>query len=195
MFKFDSSDSTQRPKLPDSIKIDDITSGKIDPQLIYNEIERLKAEINILRNDMSMFLQALATIPESNSPQEYYRTTMSRLEVVQRSIQEYCERYNKLLPIINLAQIKLGHEVEAPPVKKAKVESSNNQAQVNSKVGSRSSSTLEIGGGGGGGPGVNQATSGNGNQNGSRNTKKPIKRGNQTNKITDGSSSTQPIVI
>ncbi|KAI5958656.1 hypothetical protein KGF57_002501 [Candida theae] len=140
MFKFGSLDDTQRPKLPESIKIDDITSGRIDPQLIYNEIERLKAEINILRHDMSQFLSALATIPESNSPLDYYRTTMTKLETVQQSIQEYCERYNKLLPIINLAQIKLGHEVEAPPVKRAKVD---NKPSQNSKV----TSTPEINGG------------------------------------------------
>lgn len=30
-------------KLPDILKIDEITSGKVDPQLIYDEIERLKA--------------------------------------------------------------------------------------------------------------------------------------------------------
>lgn len=191
MFKFDSINDSLRPKLPELIKIDDITSGKIDPQLIYNEIERLKAEINILRNEMSMFLQALATVPESNSPQEYYRTTMSRLEIVQQSIQEYCERYNKLLPIINLAQIKLGHEVEAPPVNKAKP----NQPQQNNKVktGSKTPSSTE--------PGVqgqsanlNQSSTNNGNGNASKNVKKPIKRGSQTNKITEGTS-TQPIVI
>ncbi|CAL1217156.1 hypothetical protein FOB58_004809 [Candida parapsilosis] len=188
MFKFDSLDTNSRPKLPDSIKIDDITSGRIDPQLIYNEIERLKAEINILRNDMSMFLQALATILEDNSPQEYYRTTMSRLETVQESIQEYCERYNKLLPIINLAQIKLGHEVEAPPVNKAKPI----QSQQSNKV--KSSAKVLESGAQGQIPNFNQSTASNGNGNASRNTKKPTKKGNSTNKISEGTS-TQPIVI
>ncbi|KAI3405552.2 hypothetical protein KGF56_001570 [Candida oxycetoniae] len=122
MFRFYGNDDgdSSRPKLPNSIKIDDITSGRIDPQLIYDEIERLKAEINILRNEMSMFLKALATIPETGSQQEYYETIIRRLQTVQQSIVQYCERYNKLLPIINLAQIKLGHEVEAPPAAAAK---------------------------------------------------------------------------
>lgn len=105
----------QLSRLPESIKIDDITTGKIDPNLIYDEIDRLKAEINILKNDMSLFLKALATIPPNQSQQEYYRIVMLRLKTVQTSIKEYCDKYNKLLPIINLAQIKLGHDVEAPP--------------------------------------------------------------------------------
>lgn len=102
-------------KLPDVIKIDDITSGKIDPQLIYNEIERLKVEINILRNDMALFTKALATIGPNQSQQQYYKVITQRLKTVQNSIQEYCTQYNMLLPVINLSQIKLGNEVERLP--------------------------------------------------------------------------------
>ena len=118
-------------KLPDILKIDEITSGKIDPQLIYDEIERLKAEINTLRNDMSLFLQALATIPPNQSQTEYYKLVVSRLKKVQDSIDDYCEKYNKLLPIINLAQIKLGHDVEGPPPSKIKSETSTNNNTPN----------------------------------------------------------------
>ncbi|EGV63971.1 hypothetical protein PSN45_003952 [Yamadazyma tenuis] len=102
-------------KFPEGIKIDDITSGRIDPQLIYSEIDRLKYEINVLRNDMSVFIRALATIPEGSNQQDYYRSVAGKLKVVQNSIKEYCAQYNKLLPIINLSQIKLGHEVEVLP--------------------------------------------------------------------------------
>ena len=118
-------------KLPDILKIDEITSGKVDPQLIYDEIERLKAEINTLRNDMSLFLQALATIPPNQSQTEYYKLVVSRLKKVQDSIDDYCEKYNKLLPIINLAQIKLGHDVEGPPPSKIKSETSTNNNTPN----------------------------------------------------------------
>ncbi|KHC34270.1 hypothetical protein MGQ_03815 [Candida albicans P76067] len=119
-------------KLPDILKIDEITSGKIDPQLIYDEIERLKAEINTLRNDMSLFLKALATIPPNQSQTEYYKLVVSRLKKVQDSIDDYCEKYNKLLPIINLAQIKLGHDdVEGPPPSKIKSETSTNNNTPN----------------------------------------------------------------
>ncbi|KAI5965821.1 uncharacterized protein KGF55_001184 [Candida pseudojiufengensis] len=136
MFKFDTIDDS-RPKLPDSIKIDDITSGKIDPKLIYEEIERLKAETNILRNDMSSFLRALTTTPKDNSQKEFFQTIITRLATIQQSINEYCERYNKLLPIINLAQIKLGHEVEAPPnnvkIKGSNPSSTNNTPNMGNK--------------------------------------------------------------
>lgn len=114
-FITDSMSSTSESKLPDIIKIDDISSGRIDPNLIYQELERLKVEINILRNDMSLFLKALATIPDNQSQQEYYKIIVLRLRTVQNSIKEYCVEYNKLLPIINLSQIKLGHEVEILP--------------------------------------------------------------------------------
>lgn len=106
------------PRLPDVIKIDDIASGKIEPNLIYNELDRLKVEINILRNDMSLFIKALATIPENQNEQEYYKVAVLRLKTVQSSIKEYCVQYYKLLPIINLAQIRLGHEVEIIPQNK-----------------------------------------------------------------------------
>ncbi|RCK56101.1 Vacuolar protein sorting-associated protein 13 [Candida viswanathii] len=115
--------------LPHDLKFEDlaandITSGKIDPQLIYDEIDRLKAEINILRNDIQP------------SQQEYYKLVVSRLKTVQISIREYCDKYNKLLPIINLAQIKLGHEVEAPPPNKVKSEASttNNTPNMGNKT-------------------------------------------------------------
>lgn len=98
--------------LPDNIKIDDIASSKIDPETIYKELERLKVEVNILRTDMSLFVKALATVPESQSQQEYYNTLQTKLQTVRADIHEYCVQYNRLLPIINLAQIKLGHEVE-----------------------------------------------------------------------------------
>lgn len=101
--------------LPEVLKIDDITSGRIDPDLIYNEIERLKLEINILRHDMSSFVKALAAIPEGSDQQQYYKTIAVGLKVIQESIKDYCTQYNKLLPIINLSQIKLGHEVEVIP--------------------------------------------------------------------------------
>ena len=98
--------------------------------MIYDEIERLKAEINTLRNDMSLFLKALATIPPNQSQTEYYKLVVSRLKV-QDSIDDYCEKYNKLLPIINLAQIKLGHDVEGPPPSKIKSETSTNNNTPN----------------------------------------------------------------
>lgn len=114
--------TTRDPRLPDSIRIDDIASGRVEPDLIFAELERLKVEISILRNDMSLFVQALATIPTNQSQQDYYKTVVLRLQSIKKSIHEYCEEYHKLLPIINLAQIKLGHEVEvvpnASPVKK-----------------------------------------------------------------------------
>lgn len=102
-------------QLPETIKIDDIALGKIEPTAIYAELERLKVEINILRNDMSFFIQALATIQPHQSQHEYYKVVALRLQTVQASIRDYCSQYNKLLPIINLAQIKLGHEVEIAP--------------------------------------------------------------------------------
>jgi hypothetical protein len=101
--------------LPDVIRIDDVTSGKIEPELIYEELERLKVEINLLRNDMALFVKALATAGSNQSQVEYYRTVTSRLKAVQAGIKDYCGQYNKLLPIINLAQIRLGHEVEIVP--------------------------------------------------------------------------------
>lgn len=106
---------SKESELPEVLKIDDITSGKIEPDVIYGEIERLKLEINILRHDMSAFVKALADISEDSDQQEYYRTIAMRLKVVQESIKDYCTQYNKLLPIINLSQIKLGHEVEVIP--------------------------------------------------------------------------------
>lgn len=104
-------------ELPQVLKIDDITSGKIDPQAIYKELDRLKVEVNILRNDMSLFLRALASASPSQSQQEYRKLLAQRLEAVNVSIQDYCRQYNRLLPVINLAQIRLGHEVEVLPPK------------------------------------------------------------------------------
>ncbi|SGZ50429.1 CIC11C00000002033 [Sungouiella intermedia] len=103
-------------ELPDSIRIDDIVSSKIDPETIYKELDRLKVEVNILRNDMSLFVKALATIPDNHSQHEYYNTLVAKLQTVKASIQEYCVQYNRLLPIINLALIKLGHEVEGSKI-------------------------------------------------------------------------------
>lgn len=105
-------------ELPEIIKIDDITSGKIEPSLIYDEIERLKVEINVLRNDMSSLVKSLATIPEGSSQGDYYRNVSEKLKVIQKSIKNYCNEYNRLLPIINLAQIKLGNEAEVIPNEK-----------------------------------------------------------------------------
>lgn len=103
--------------LPDIIKIDDVTSGKIDSAVLYSEIERLKVEVNVLRNDMSLFLRTLASPSPSQSQQEYYKQLTARLETVLASIHEYSQQYNRLLPVINLAQIRLGHEAEVIPVK------------------------------------------------------------------------------
>lgn len=99
-------------ELPAAIRIDDIASSKVDPDTIYKELDRLKVEVNVLRNDMSLFVQALATIPENQSQQEYYNTLMEKLQTVKAGILEYCVQYNRLVPIINLAQIKLGHDIE-----------------------------------------------------------------------------------
>lgn len=98
--------------LPDSIKIDDIASGRIDPHTIYTELERLKLEINVLRSDMLVFLKALATIPENQSQQAYYDNLVTTVQTIRGDIADFCAQYNRLLPIINLTQIKLGHDVE-----------------------------------------------------------------------------------
>lgn len=104
--------TTKMSDLSGPIKIDDIASGRIDSKVIFDELERLKAEVNILRNDMSLFLKQLASIPEKHSQQEYQNALQQRLTQVQNTIKEYCARYNRLLPIINLSQIKLGQEPE-----------------------------------------------------------------------------------
>ncbi|KAG7195208.1 uncharacterized protein KQ657_003734 [Scheffersomyces spartinae] len=85
---------------------------------MYDELDRMKIQLNILRNDMLVFIQLLATIPSDLSQQQYFNSVKLRLFVVQQSIKEYCAQYNKLLPIINLAQIRLGNELEivAPTV-------------------------------------------------------------------------------
>lgn len=112
-------------ELPATIKIDDITSGRIEPEVIYAELERLKVEINILRHDMSIFVKTLASIPEGQTQLAYYANVESKLRVVQKSITDYYAQYVRLLPIINLAQIKLGHEVEIQPVKQLVQETGN----------------------------------------------------------------------
>ncbi|CAH2355292.1 hypothetical protein CLIB1423_24S00386 [[Candida] railenensis] len=112
-------------ELPATIKIDDITSGRIEPEVIYAELERLKVEINILRHDMSIFVKALASIPDGQTQSAYYANVESKLRIVQKSITDYYSQYVRLLPIINLAQIKLGHEVEIQPVKQSSQESGN----------------------------------------------------------------------
>lgn len=104
-----------RGDLPHVIRIDDVSSGKIDPSLIYEELDRLKREINLLRNDMASFVKAFATVPPDMTTDEYHRNIASKLLTLQQDIRTYCLQYNKLLPIINLSQIKLGHEVETLP--------------------------------------------------------------------------------
>ncbi|KAK6464510.1 hypothetical protein DFJ63DRAFT_71534 [Scheffersomyces coipomensis] len=126
-------------KLPDFIKIDDIMSGRIDPQLIYQELNRLKVELNILRNDMNNFLKVLIDIPTNANgdinEHEYFKIISSRLKTLKETINEYCLEYNRLLPIINLAQIKLGHEVEILPLP------NNNKANSNTANGNTGSTT------------------------------------------------------
>lgn len=98
--------------LADSIKIDDIASGKVQTEYIYAELDRLKLEVNVLRNDLSLLLKALATIPEDQNQQEYFTGLTKRVQTVRHDIKEYCAKYNRLLPIINLAQINLGQDPE-----------------------------------------------------------------------------------
>lgn len=98
--------------LPGAYKIDDIMSGRVSPETLYSEIDTLKAEINLLRNGMSQFLKALATIPEGRGQQEYYAQLAEQTQHVKAAIKEYCAKYDRLVAIINLAQIKLGQDPE-----------------------------------------------------------------------------------
>lgn len=98
--------------LPDAYKIDDIMSGRVAPETLYSEFDMLKAEINLLRNGMSQFLKALATIPEGRGQQEYYTQLAEQTQNLKVAIKEYCVKYNRLVAIINLAQIKLGQDPE-----------------------------------------------------------------------------------
>lgn len=108
----------------EAYKIDDITSGRVSPETLYAEIEQLKTEINLLRNEMSLFLQALATVSDNKSQQEYYALLMDLTQKVKSAIKDYCAKYNRLLAIINLSQIKLGQDAEvgrsgqSPPKRK-----------------------------------------------------------------------------
>ena len=99
-------------KLPDVVNINDVTLGDIDANYVLNELENLKVEISILRNDMSAFLKALATIPNNTSQQEYYNVIILRLQAMQSLIKDYCVHYNKFLPVINFSQVQLGRDVE-----------------------------------------------------------------------------------
>lgn len=91
-------------------KIDDITLGRVAPETLYNEIDHLKTEINLLRNGMALFLKALASIGENQSQHEYYAALADETSNVKQAIKEYCVKYNRLVAIINLAQIKLGQD-------------------------------------------------------------------------------------
>lgn len=108
----------------DAYKIDDITSGRVAPETLYAEIDQLKMEINLLRNEMSLFLQTLASISDNKSQHEYYALLVDQTKRVKSAIKEYCAKYNRLLAIINLAQIKLGQDAEtgragqSPPKRK-----------------------------------------------------------------------------
>lgn len=102
-------------KLPDVVTINDVTLGRVDANHVYNELENLKVEISILRNDMSAFLKALATIPNNMNQHEYYNVVLLRLQAIQSLIKDYCNHYNNFLPIINLSQVQLGREVEVLP--------------------------------------------------------------------------------
>lgn len=99
-------------QLPESIKIDDVASGRIEASVIYEELERLKLEINMLRNEISTFVKALVTISDDMSQQSYYDSIEQRIFSVREAISKYCVRYNRLIPVINLTQIKLGQNVE-----------------------------------------------------------------------------------
>lgn len=96
----------------DAYKVDDIVSGRVPPEIVYSDIESLKAEVNLLRSSMSQFLNALATIPENESQQEYYTLLVHQTQTLKLAIKDYCGKYNRLVAIINLAQIKLGQDTD-----------------------------------------------------------------------------------
>lgn len=98
--------------IPENVEIDDIVLMKMDSNLIFQEIDRLKLELNKLRDDFFFFIKELAVIPENQSQKHYFQTVELNFKSVQSSINNYCLQYNKFLPIINHVQLKLGNELE-----------------------------------------------------------------------------------
>lgn len=93
-------------------KIEDISSGRVPAEEVYQEMERLKTDISLLRTEMAQFLTALATVHENTSQHAYYAQLATRTAGVRAAIKDYCARYHRLLDVISYSQIKLNQEPE-----------------------------------------------------------------------------------
>lgn len=89
-------------------RLEDIELGRVKPAEVYAEIDRLKTEINGLRNSMAQFVTTLATIPPDQSQQLYYILVVKKLHQVQQAIADYLKRYECLVPLIQVAEARLG---------------------------------------------------------------------------------------
>lgn len=96
-------------KLPDVVRIEDIEEGRVEPQAVFDELDALKAEINGLRNAMAQFVTALATVPKGQSQHHYYELVVKKLKNLQAAIAEYLRQYQRLVPLITVAEQRLGN--------------------------------------------------------------------------------------
>lgn len=105
----DMATTNQRPPF----QLEDIELGRVKPTEVYTEIDRLKTEINGLRNCMAQFVTTLATIPPDQSQQLYYILVVKKLHQVQQAISEYLKQYECLVPLIQVAESRLGASNQA----------------------------------------------------------------------------------
>lgn len=94
--------------LTKEITIEDIARGHIEPSAVYAELDRLKAEVDVVRNDMLLFLKGLGTIGDGQSQQEYRDILAQRLVRLQESISEYTRQFSMVQEVVETLQAKLG---------------------------------------------------------------------------------------
>ncbi|ODV94406.1 hypothetical protein PACTADRAFT_51247 [Pachysolen tannophilus NRRL Y-2460] len=99
-------------KVPDQISIQDLEMDQYNIDDLITELQLLKTKISTLRYDMISFLRLLATVNEDNNnsktPLEFFQEINNCLMILKENLDNYIERYNKILPIVEYSKEQIG---------------------------------------------------------------------------------------
>lgn len=89
------------------LSIKTFEDGTIKIEDILSEVEYLKQNIDIIRQQMSVFLVGLADIQQHIKPQQLFDEQSARVADLQKSLDDYVERYKKLIPLLKIVRQEL----------------------------------------------------------------------------------------
>lgn len=97
---------------PAQIQLKSFDASKVDIAKTLEEIEIAKKQIEVVRQEIKLFLTTLATVPDGCTEMEFFEKMSRKVFDLRRQLADYLTKYNNLIPYIELTRQSKGFSMQ-----------------------------------------------------------------------------------